>query len=932
MSVPDDKNASFKDDTISQKAYTIGGVPILFPYKAYPSQITMMDKIIKCLNKKHNCLLESPTGSGKSLALLCSTLAWVKKTGKEIRQMEQLLEKHLSATGVTILDNNGSSSSNFSKNDFYEKYAYNTTNNVKKSETPYESFDINKSFKDNVKCCDTNFVCDVNPNVTSGMKLHSANQIKFNSVDDNIKKRGIVYIDEINDDDDQDDFQPVKKSKYFSVTQEHQESIVLKDSSFVAESSVSKFCSREDIPSSQGSENPNNINTHSTIFTDAKKLSESAKTNTLPTKLPKIYFGTRTHKQIAQIIRELKKTPYKDVKMTILSSRERTCIHPVNSKSRNKNEGCDELINKENGPSCNYFKNVRRLCYSHPTEISSAFDLEDFVRVCRRKQICPYFGARELLQNSEIVFCPYNYLVDPMIRSALNISLKGNIIIMDEAHNIEDSAREAANRNISISDLQESIADVLQIGQLNHEDNECYMHLAKVLENLKKWLENLDELNDYVSFDSSAKVWSGDDMIAVLDYVGLGPDTFPVFQNMYIKIQREENDAEKTKVVESDLPKLSGHTHICLKGLSETLNYMYKENLHFVPDFRLVVMKSKVASNETSLVPASQASKRKSFSFNSFEKTINFWCLNPAVVFSDFRGVVHSLIVASGTLSPLASFQSELGMPFQITLEANHVISVEQMWVGTIGRGPNNSALNGTFHSASTFTFQDDIGNVVLEVCSVIPYGILCFLPSYGMLDKLINRWQITGLWDKLLSKKHVLCEPRGANESFQQIIQEFYDAVRDSESNIYSDVNGALLLAVCRGKVSEGLDFADNNARAVITVGIPFPNIKDAQVDLKKKYNDRYSSQRPIVTGSEWYEMQAFRALNQALGRCIRHKNDYGALIIVDERFQKYNRYIAALSKWIRREIKHYSTFNEAISSLNCFAEKMGLKNNLKS
>ena len=29
----------------------------------------------------------------------------------------------------------------------------------------------------------------------------------------------------------------------------------------------------------------------------------------------------------------------------------------------------------------------------------------------------------------------------------------------------------------------------------------------------------------------------------------------------------------------------------------------------------------------------------------------------------------------------------------------------------------------------------------------------------------------------------------------------------------------GALFIAVCRGKVSEGLDFADDNARAVITV-----------------------------------------------------------------------------------------------------------------
>lgn len=43
--------------------------------------------------------------------------------------------------------------------------------------------------------------------------------------------------------------------------------------------------------------------------------------------------------------------------------------------------------------------------------------------------------------------------------------------------------------------------------------------------------------------------------------------------------------------------------------------------------------------------------------------------------------------------------------------------------------------------------------------------------------------------------------------------------------------LDGALLIAVCRGKVSEGLDFTDDNARAVVTIGIPFPNIKDLQV-----------------------------------------------------------------------------------------------------
>ena len=37
--------------------------------------------------------------------------------------------------------------------------------------------------------------------------------------------------------------------------------------------------------------------------------------------------------------------------------------------------------------------------------------------------------------------------------------------------------------------------------------------------------------------------------------------------------------------------------------------------------------------------------------------------------------------------------------------------------------------------------------------------------------------------------------------------------------------------MAVCRGKVSEGLDFSDDNARAVVTLGIPFPNVRDLQV-----------------------------------------------------------------------------------------------------
>src|SRR5690349_16573728 len=79
-------------------------------------------------------------------------------------------------------------------------------------------------------------------------------------------------------------------------------------------------------------------------------------------------------------------------------------------------------------------------------------------------------------------------------------------------------------------------------------------------------------------------------------------------------------------------------------------------------------------------------------------------------------------------------------------------------------------------------------------------------------------------------------------------------------------------------GKVSEGLDFRDHNCRGVIAIGIPYPLVKDLKVITKRNFNDqRHKTNALYVNGSIWYNNQAFRALNQALGRCIRHKNDYG-------------------------------------------------------
>ncbi|GKG30095.1 hypothetical protein Tco_0419993, partial [Tanacetum coccineum] len=59
------------------------------------------------------------------------------------------------------------------------------------------------------------------------------------------------------------------------------------------------------------------------------------------------------------------------------------------------------------------------------------------------------------------------------------------------------------------------------------------------------------------------------------------------------------------------------------------------------------------------------------------------------------------------TLSPMSSFQSELGVQFGTSLEAQHVINVDsQLWAGVIHSGPNHYPLNASYKTSESFDFQ----------------------------------------------------------------------------------------------------------------------------------------------------------------------------------------------------------------------------------
>ena len=77
-----------------------------------------------------------------------------------------------------------------------------------------------------------------------------------------------------------------------------------------------------------------------------------------------------------------------------------------------------------------------------------------------------------------------------------------------------------------------------------------------------------------------------------------------------------------------------------------------------------------------------------------------------------------------------------------------------------------------------------------------------------------------------------IFVEPRD-KPTFAVAMNEYYTKINDPS------IRGAVFMGVCRGKVSEGLDFADVNGRAVFIVGLPYPPLKDPKIILKKRYLD---------------------------------------------------------------------------------------------
>ena len=193
-----------------------------------------------------------------------------------------------------------------------------------------------------------------------------------------------------------------------------------------------------------------------------------------------------------------------------------------------------------------------------------------------------------------------------------------------------------------------------------------------------------------------------------------------------------------------------------------------------------------------------------------------------------------------------------------------------------VSHGAKNQALNFSFKERDKSGAYKALGEVLIELVRSIPNGVVVLFSSYGLMETSCHEFRNCSILGQFYKHKEVFIEDR-SSVNFKDQLESFTRASRTGK--------GALMFAVMRGKMAEGIDLCDDECRAIILVGVPFPNLKDKKIEAKKIYLD---TQKATLNGRDWYMAETYRSINQALGRVIRGVNDYGAIYLLDERFQK--------------------------------------------
>ncbi|XP_034733746.1 regulator of telomere elongation helicase 1 [Etheostoma cragini] len=568
--------------------------------------------------------------------------------------------------------------------------------------------------------------------------------------------------------------------------------------------------------------------------------------------VPKIIYASRTHSQLAQVINELKNTSYRP-KVCVLGSREQLCINQEVMRQESNHVKVHMCRAKVSTRSCVFYNNVEERSTDRDLA-DNILDVEDLVKFGNKQRVCPYYLSRSLKQQADVVFMPYNYLLDPKSRRAHNIELNGAVVIFDEAHNV----------------VRLCVITPAEISKLPFKDTQILLNLEAAVDSYEVPSEKgitkpgifIYELLEraHLTYNSKTEVYE-----ALEQILGHLTGQQGVFLNT------------------TGLQKLANIIQLvfCGEPSDKERQQQMERNTAY---FKVHIHRDNSYHKKPSGADAWAATSTKKQG-----NILSYWCFSPGFSMQDLENQgVRCIILTSGTLSPLSSFTSEMRIKFPVSLENSHVIERDQIFVGVIDRGPDGVHLSSAFDRRFLPENMASLGSTVANLSRVVPDGLLVFFPSFPLMEKTLDFWRANGHADRIENVKPMFVEPKGKG-NFNEVIDGYYNKVNDPASK------GGTFFAVCRGKASEGLDFADSFGRGVIITGLPFPPRMDPRVVLKMQFLDEMS--RKKTPGAK----EAFR-------------------------FTSSNAR-AQLPSWVRPYVRLYASFGNVIRDVSQFfrvAQKM--------
>lgn len=570
-----------------------------------------------------------------------------------------------------------------------------------------------------------------------------------------------------------------------------------------------------------------------------------------------------------------------------LSSRQRLCINPLVARLGSAeaiNDRCAELQQGKPGKRCAYVPKEELLGQTHEfrdTALATLPDIEDLHQLGKSLAVCPYYASRSALPAAEIVTLPYPLLLQKSARDALGIKLAGNVVIIDEAHNIMDAVANVHAAELRLSELRK-VRGMLGVyvkrfgKKLKGENRVNVGRVGRVIDGLTEWMEGTTKLKQEhgtVDPNDLTRTRGIDqmDMYELIRYIQ--------GSKLAYKIESYAAHVQDSKAGKKGAAKPSAPV------------------LHALVSF-LVVLTNPNAEGRIFYQKTSGPSA---------DVQLSYLLLSPTHAFSSVASSARAVILAGGTMSPFDDYRQQLfpslAAPKVTTLSCGHVVPPEKLCVWTLaGTGPHAPPFEFSHQRRGDAALMAELGLAVLNMCAVVPDGVVVFFPSYGYLDEVVGAWQqppqgAPSIWARLEARKAVFREARGG--SSDEVLARYADAILGSSAEATDKGGGgALLLSVVGGKMSEGINFSDRLGRCVVVVGLPYPNAASPEWKAKLEHVELAAGNKQAAR--DHYDNACMRAVNQSIGRAIRHRADYAAIVLADRRYAT-DRIRGRLPAWIR-------------------------------